>query len=279
MTELLPLEKAILLASLLFYFSGAIQGISFLFSARKEDRSMPVGVVVLCGFLLQTAFIGLRWRHLGSFPPGHGRFEGLVLLIWATVLVYQVAQLRSRAAALPAFVMPVVVVLFAGVFLSIDRTPDNMPVFTDYWIYSHVITAFLAYGTFLVAFVLGVMYLLQERQLRAKKMTRLMNRLPPIETLSEQAYKAVVVGFPLLTYSLALGGVRAVMLDTQNWTHDPKVIAAALTWVLYAAFLFGRLAHWFSGRKVAYLTIIGFGCVLATYLLTGYLIGGAHPFR
>ncbi len=279
MIELNAAEKALLLASLLFYFSGAVQGVSFLFSARRAEERSDGGVPILLGFLLQTAFIGLRWQHLGSFPPARGRFEGLVFLIWAIILVCLIVQWRNRTVALAAFVMPVVVTLFAGVFLSIDRTVGNTPVFTDTWVYSHVVTAFLAYGTFVLAFVLGVMYLIQERQLRAKKISRLMKRLPPIETLAELAYKAVLIGFPLLTYALVMGGIGAVMKGAERWLLDPKVISAALTWVFYAGLLCGRLADWFSGRKLAYFTIVGFGGVLCTYLLTGFLLGGAHPFQ
>lgn len=270
-------EKALLLGSLLFYFSGAMQGLSFLFSRR--DRGVPAVPVILFGFLLQTVFIGLRWRQLGSFPPGHGRFEALVFMIWTVILVYLTVQARTRAPSLPAFVMPVVVVLFGGVFLSIDETDSKTPVFREYWVYSHMVTAFLAYGTFVVAFVMGLMYLIQERQLRAKKMTRLMSRLPPLETLADLAYRAVLLGFPLLTYSLVLGAARAAMQGTENWLADPKVISAMVTWIFYAAFLAARLARWLSGRKVAYFSILGFGGVLFTYLLTGLIMGGAHPFQ
>ena len=62
----------------------------------------------------------------------------------------------------------------------------------------------LSYGAFLVAFVAGLLFLIQDEQLKRKRMGLLFQRLPALGTLDHVNLVALGIGFALLTLALSL---------------------------------------------------------------------------
>lgn len=277
MSDLVTRERALLLAALLCYFAGAIQGLAYLFSARRTGRG-PLLAMILGGLAFQVAFGAARWSSQGSFPLGASRGESLLLLIFAVAVVALVLHATDRARAAPAFAMPVAVALFAGVFLSLDR-PVEEP-FRDPWIFGHIATAMLGYGAFVTAFAFGMMHLLLVRQLRSRRLSALAQRLPPIETLERSLASCLLLGVLLLATSLALGAAYAAgRIALSDWITDAKVLCSLLTWVYYASALAARYAGGVTGERLSRLAIGGLAGVVAIYLLTALVFAGGHPFR
>jgi ABC-type transport system involved in cytochrome c biogenesis permease subunit len=65
--------------------------------------------------------------------------------------------------------------------------------------------------------------------------------------------------------------------DGRYWHNDPKEIMALVTWLVYLFIMHYRLTAGWRGRRVAWLTIVGFAVVLFTWAGTRYL-GGYHVF-
>ena len=53
----------------------------------------------------------------------------------------------------------------------------------------------------------------------------------------------------------------------------------SITWFVYAALLHGRMTVGWRGRKAAIFAIIGFLCLLFTYLGVSLLLKGQHTFE
>jgi cytochrome c-type biogenesis protein CcsB len=141
-----------------------------------------------------------------------------------------------------------------------------------------VTLAFLSYAAFALSFVAGVMYLIQNREIKLKRQSIFFFRLPSIETLDYLGYKLISVGFPLLTLGIITGALWANNAWGSYWSWDPKETWSLITWIIYASYLHARVIAGWSGRKAAYLSIIGFGCVLFTYLGVNLLLGGLHSY-
>jgi cytochrome c-type biogenesis protein CcsB len=142
-----------------------------------------------------------------------------------------------------------------------------------------VVLAFTGNAVFTVAFAAGVMYLLQERMLKSKKFSALYHRLPSLETLDSINYKCLTFGFPLMTMGIISGAIWANSAWGGYWRWDPKETWALITWFLYAALLHGRLTVGWRGRRAAIFAIIGFLCVLFTFLGVNLLLTGEHSFN
>ena len=92
------------------------------------------------------------------------------------------------------------------------------------------------------------------------------------------AHRAVLVAFPVLTAAIALGSVWANLAWRSYWNNDPKELAAAGTWLLYAAYrhVAGRSDR--AGRAAPWLLVAGFAAVLFTFLGASLLFPGQHSY-
>ncbi len=142
----------------------------------------------------------------------------------------------------------------------------------------HIGLTLLSYVAFLLACVSGVLFLIQERQLKAKHMGRLFHWLPPLASLDRLNCRAIVLGFALFSGGL-LCGIAGQQLTFGRWVSlDPKEGLAYLTWLGYAVLLTVRLLATLRGRKIALLSIVGFGLVLLTFVGIHALLPTWHEY-
>jgi ABC-type transport system involved in cytochrome c biogenesis permease subunit len=152
-----------------------------------------------------------------------------------------------------------------------------------YWRYGikvlgPVIFAFLGNAIFALAFCTGIMYVIQEHQVKSKHIGAISRRLPSLGVLDEINYKALTFGFPLLTVGIITGSIWAQYAWGSYWSWDPKETWSLITWCLYAALLHQRLTVGWRGRKAAIMAIIGFCAILFTFLGVNLLLAGLHAY-
>jgi len=102
--------------------------------------------------------------------------------------------------------------------------------------------------------------------------------LPSADTLDRVTYKAIAIGFPLLTLMIAAGAYWANRAWGSYWSWDPKETWAAITWLVYAIYLHMRITRGMRGRWAAYFAIGGFAVVCFTFLGVTYLLPGLHAY-
>ena len=136
----------------------------------------------------------------------------------------------------------------------------------------HTACSLLSYVAFLVACVAGILFLVQERQLKRRTVGVLLQTLPPLETLDQVNFTAIGIGFWLLTVGVVCGLLGSKQLLGRWWTGDPKEYAALLLWGCYAGLWLIRLRATLRGRRVALLSALGFSLVLFTFLGVSHLL-------
>ncbi|HRB82644.1 MAG TPA: cytochrome c biogenesis protein CcsA, partial [Nitrospira sp.] len=87
----------------------------------------------------------------------------------------------------------------AAAFRS-DEASSLQPVFKTLWV--HVTLSMLGTVGFAVAFVAGVMYLIQDGLLKSKRFNVLYAKLPALDYLDHLNQQSIVMGFPLLTLGI-----------------------------------------------------------------------------
>lgn len=142
----------------------------------------------------------------------------------------------------------------------------------------HTICSLLSYGAFLAAFIAGMLFLIQERQLKRKHMGRLFHRLPSLEVLDRVNCLAIGVGFGLLSIGVAYGFIGAKVLLGRWWTDDPKEYLTVALWGSYLMLWLVRVRATLRGRRIALLSILGFGLVLFTFLGVNWLLPTWHTY-
>ena len=141
---------------------------------------------------------------------------------------------------------------------------------------THMICSLLSYVAFLAAFFSGVLFLIQEWQLKHKRMGLLFYRLPSLEQLDRVNFLSVGWGFALLTIGFMAGLMGEKRLLGRWWSGDPKEYLTLAVWCSYLALWLVRFRATLRGRRVALLSVLGFSLVLFTFVGVSLLLPTWH---
>jgi cytochrome c-type biogenesis protein CcsB len=263
------------LACLINYLSGAI------FRSRLLLRAgTAVGWAALAG---GTLGLGLRWHESYEMGFGHAPlsnlYESLVFGAWCIMLVYLVLELRTRQRALGVF--PALFAFLAMAYASFSTQTEIQPLvpaLKSNWLIAHVVACFLGYAAFAISFGISVFYLATAKSSQNPHPKGMFALLPDRRTLDALNYQIIVFGFLWLSLGIITGSVWADQAWGAYWSWDPKETWSLITWLIYAAALHFRAMRGWRGRRVAWCSIVGFGCVLFTYFGVNFLLSGLHSY-
>ncbi len=249
---------------------------------RNKWLGRSATLVTLAGLVTETASMVIRtvisYRMGWGHAPFTNLYESMVFFSWSIVIIYLLIEWKYKNRTIGAFVMPFAFIALAyttigpGIRTQIEPL---VPALQSNWLIAHVITCFLGYAAFAVSCGVSVMYLIKAR---AQERGGDIAFLPDLRVLDDLNYKAVMIGFPLLTLGIITGAAWANYAWGSYWTWDPKETWSLITWLIYAAFLHARFTRGWRGKKTAVLSIIGFTAVLFTYLGVNLLISGLHSY-
>ncbi|MBI4665779.1 MAG: cytochrome c biogenesis protein CcsA [Nitrospinae bacterium] len=244
------------------YFVGMVKYLLHL-GLRNRILFILATVMILIGFVLET--VGLVQR---SSLTGHGpytnAYEYCLFLAWAVFAVFLVAEGYFKMTPLGAFMAPIGFLLM---LISFAISPDAEPALPvkAWWLTMHRTLSFLSFGAFSLMFAAGVMYLIQERQLKLKHFGGWYHRLPSLTTLDDANRIGLTFGFPIIT----VGAIAAQVWAAQSYgalVMNASTVALIAGWGVYAALAVGRYSMGWRGRRAAVLGICGF-CVVVSSLL------------
>lgn len=261
------MERYLLAGSTFFYLLAFAYSLLQL-GAGKFRPGRPNLWAIVVGFLLQTAFLYLRGCAAGRCPITSS-FEILVFLSWSIALAYLVVGTAYRLSLLGAFTAPLVFGLQLAALLLPSAPAVQRPGSPEGWLELHASTSLVAYGVLALACVAGVMFLVQERQLKMRVPGSIFHLLPPITTLAEAMRRLLWFGVGLLSVGIVAGFFVGTPVGLI------KSGASLLVWLVYAGILFlwvgnvvhaHRAAQWCAGAfALALLTLP------AMYALGGFL--------
>jgi cytochrome c-type biogenesis protein CcsB len=267
---------SLLKATAFFYFVGSLFYLYFIIT--QKERGARLGrMFLLVGVLLHAAGFALRYAVAG-YTPITNLFESLSFFALAIAATFLIVEVRYNLRILGSFVAPLAFTFSVFAAFLPGEVAGLAPALNSYWLPIHVLLLFVGDAVFAVAFGAGVMYLLQEKQVKRKKMGAIFRRLPSLDVLDDINYRCLTIGFPLLTMGIITGSIWAEYAWGSYWSWDPKETWSLITWLLYAALLHGRLTVGWRGRKAAILAIVGFGAVLFTFLGVNLLLPGLHTY-
>lgn len=253
-----------------FYFVAAIQYFIHLATRRRlmgQVATWATGV----GFAFHTLSLAARIAAAGRAPVGNP-YEVVSSFAWAVLLLYLLVELRTRAHVAGAFVLPLgILAMFAAAGSRKHFSADLGPALESMWVWAHVMLAVFGNAAFVITSAAGAMYLLQERQLKAKLAGRRALPLPSLEALDRWSYVSLGLGFPLLTMAILMGFIQAGSAWGGIFVGDWRQIWSLITWLIYGTLLAARVSAGWRGRKAALLSVAGLAAVLLTF-------GGVHIF-
>lgn len=267
-----------------YFFSAFFYLISLVL--KKEGIGRLASWVIRVVLLVQTGAIILRWVESYQMGIGHAPlsnlYESLIFFAWTIALIYIWVEWKTKSRTIGVFATPFAFLSMAYASFAPnmnDRIQPLLPALQSNWLIAHVMTCFLGYASFAVSCSLSIMYLIK-KPLAEKKNggSGLLSYFPGIPVLDELIYQTIIIGFLLLTLGIATGSVWAHSAWGTYWSWDPKETWSLITWLLYAALLHARMMRGWYGSRVAWLSIIGFACVLFTYFGVNFILSGLHSY-
>jgi cytochrome c-type biogenesis protein CcsB len=252
-----------LVATLGLYTFGVLHVLALVLTRRPVLPTWTVGAT-LAGFAFHTAALSQRWTEAGHFPAV-GLHDGATFLAWAIALVFLMTYLKTRVDALGLFAYPVAFGLVLVAALTPARETDA-PILKSLFLPIHTLLAFFGYAALFVAFVMGVLYLVQEHELKARSPRTFYYLVPSLERCDTISGRSVVVGFGFLTLAIVTGVLWSHSARGRYWTWDAKEWSALIAWALYVVLILTRFQTGWGGRRAALVGIAGFAAVVFTFV-------------
>jgi len=260
--------------STLFYWGGLI---------ARSNFGSSVGSV-LCWAAVIMGFTGMlvRWyeSYLVGMDVGHipvsNLYEVFILFSMITALFYLYYEQQYATLQLGPFVL-LVISAAVGFLLwyTVSRDAADIqplvPALQSWWMKIHVPANFIGYGTFSLAAMVGLAYLLKSKGY-------LEDRLPSLEVLDDVMYKAIAVGFTFFTIATILGALWAAEAWGGYWSWDPKETWALIVWLNYAAWLHMRLMKGLRGQVAAWWALVGLLVTTFAFLGVNMFLSGLHSY-
>lgn len=247
----------------------------------KEFLGRAASYFAWAGLAAQTIALLLRWKASYDLGMGHvplaNLYESMVFFAWAIIMIYLIIEWRTKSKIIGVFVVPIAFLAMAYASISPDinnRIAPLIPALQSNWLTTHVVTCFMGYAALTLAFSCGLIYLLKSMEKDdAEKPSGFLGKLPALKTLDTLIYQSTALGFIFLTIGIMTGSIWAHYAWGSYWSWDPKETWSLITWLIYAIMLHSRYVRGWRGKRMAILAIIGFACVLFTYLGVNYLPG------
>ncbi|MDB4970605.1 MAG: cytochrome c assembly protein [Myxococcales bacterium] len=258
MPPLFPVTLALYAVALSLYLAHLMAGTQSLARAAR--------IALLAAFGAQAIDIGWLCTH-GLHPAVSAR-EAMSFAAWLICGAYLALSFRFRVPVVGALVVPVTMVLDLAARLSPQHEPSHGVSTLGL---THITLATAGVALFAVAAGAAVVYLVEERNLKAHRAQKMFKRGgASLETLDRLNRRCIVFGFPLFTVALITGAVWGVQLHDQLFTPQYSIAAAA--WLMYAVLIVARVTAGWRGRRAAIMTLGGFATSL-TVLLIYYVRG------
>lgn len=276
------MTSSLLLSVTTFVYAAASVFYIGAWSFNKKILFRAGLIVLIAGFLMNTAGVLLRWVE--SYQTGYGHapfsnmYESLVFFSWTVCLLYLFVEYKYKERIVGVFATPLIFLAIAYASLAPGMESEItplIPALKSNWLIAHVITCFLGYAAFAVAFGFSVMYLIRPEDTKQNGLTA---KLPYPGVIDELTYQMVVFGFLFLTIGIITGAVWANSAWGTYWSWDPKETWSLITWFIYAILLHLRMMRGWNGKRIAWVSIVGFIAVLFTYFGVNYFLSGLHSY-
>jgi len=228
--------------------------------------------------VLAVSLVGIAVHVMGvaRLTPFLGVAPTLSMLALFLMVLQVVSEGVFRASAVGVFTGPLATGL-VGLTLLIGLAPEAAPGSgRGPWSILHITVSVFGLAMLALAFIAAALYLLQFRELKAKRFGPVFRLFPPLERLDQLNHLSLVLGFPTVTLGVLLGfGVRyggGASVDAA------QVVWGMLTWGVLGWAVSVRVVHHWAGRRAAFASIASFAAVLLVYLALKLTAPGTQRF-
>lgn len=252
----------------------------------RASRFESIAIVLLIiAAILHTVGVVLRgiaasrvpWANMYEFSITGALF---VVLVYLTAL--SIKDVRLIATFVTGFV---ILILGAATSAFYVEVQSLMPALQSYWLVIHVVVAVLATAFFNIAAALSAAYLLKtanwvnaSKKKSVATVKRVFALFPAADNLERLAYRFNIIGFILWSFTLIAGAIWAERAWHRYWGWDTKEVWTFIIWVIYAGYLHANATRGWTGKRSAWLSLIGFAAIIFNFTVVNLFFKGLHVY-
>ncbi|MGP9607256.1 c-type cytochrome biogenesis protein CcsB [Arthrobacter sp. MYb211] len=216
--------------------------------------------------------------------PWGNMYEFLSTGALVVTVVYLVVLFFKDLRFMGSFIIGLVTLMLCGATLGFPTPLGHLvPALQSPWIVIHVSIAVFAAALFSISFAMNVLQLIQHSRmskLAAGQPDKLpfMRLVPGAGALENFAYRINTISFVMWTFTVMAGAIWAEAAWGRYWGWDPKEVWSFVIWVVYAGYLHARATGGWTGPRSAWLSIIGYGCVIFNFTIVNMFFDGLHSY-
>ncbi|MEO5923099.1 MAG: cytochrome c biogenesis protein CcsA [Bryobacteraceae bacterium] len=238
---------------------------SLLMAVRQGQSAFGVA---LNAFRLAVILHGVAIVDLGIAAgriPVDNFYQTVSLCAFLIALTFVAAEKRYGFGSASVALFPLVFGMVLVAAVEKPMTPQDEG-FRGVLLVVHILLVLAGYAALFFTALSAVAYLMQERRLKNKQGSALLERLPPLATLDGMLTKSLGLGFAFLTLGLIFAVMWAFLYSNSSWIGNPSITISVFTWILLLLMLFLRQSAGWRGRKAAMMALAVLGCSALTWV-------------
>ena len=235
------------------------------FSARARPLLMLAVGLGIAGILLHGQDLLVDVRQASGLSVS---LAGAISLIgFQLALIGLIGAIEPTLRGMTAGLL----LLAAIATLPIESQPDVTAVTELSWqLQAHILIAMFAYGLLTVGAIVAVYALIQDRRLKAGKLSSGNELFAPLETTEKMLFNVTTAGFLVLLIAVLSGFAFVEDLFAQHLVH--KTAFSLLALLLFGILVAGRMFAGWRGKRAVYLYLSGFVFLCLAYFGARYVL-------
>ncbi|WP_346957789.1 c-type cytochrome biogenesis protein CcsB [uncultured Arthrobacter sp.] len=249
---------------------------------RRVPARVAVALAVL-GAAIHAAGVITRAIGAGRVPWGN-MYEFLTTGAFVAVAVFLLVLIRRDLRFLGTFVIGLAIIMLVAASIAFWTPVGHLvPALQSYWLIIHVSIAVLSSALFTLTFAMSALQLVQshrQKTIAAGGADKLgfMRLVPNALSLENLSYRINAIAFVGWTFTLMFGAIWAEKAWGRFWGWDTKEVWTFVIWVVYAGYLHARATRGWTGTRAAWLSIVGYLCVVFNFTIVNQFFNGLHSY-
>ena len=250
------ISTACYIASMTAYIIFLFKPIDIFLSTTKEKIEKYALFFISAGFFIHFGTVLFQSIQIGTIPLNNieQALSVTALAIAGGVMIF---KKHFNLSMLGIFVSPVIVLIMVGVVVMPLNANISSSVVQKFWLISHLLLIIIGHLVFLLAFIVGILYIFHKKVALTKYL--------PLDMLDFSNYIFLCIGFTMLTFGLITGFIYAKVAWGNFWSWSPGILWSMATWIVYSILLYMRLNFDWKGYRPAVVTIVCFGLFVFTF--------------
>lgn len=249
---------------------------------RRGAARIAVSLTILAA-VIHGAAVVTRGVAAHRVPWGN-MYEFCTTGAFLVAAIFLITLTRKDLRFVGSFVVGLVVIMLCAATVGFPTPVARLiPALQSYWLIVHVSIAVASSALFTITFAMSVLQLLQtsrEAKLLAGRTdtAKFLRLVPSALSLENLSYRLNAVAFVGWTFTLMAGAIWAEQAWGRYWGWDTKEVWTFVIWTVYAGYLHARATRGWTGTRAAWLSIVGYLCIVFNFTIVNIYFSGLHSY-